>query len=141
MVSYKIETYGKMFTIIFKKPRADKFHSCLLDLGLKNLGYRLKYGGRIEKKDEVEQFIAGWRQPKRKPVTKPRIDSLCVSCEKCDGRCLWSRKPIFRPVPGWVAEPTVIRCGKYNGVMRLQRSYLVLSCPEYERINMVGRRA
>lgn len=141
MVDYKIHTFGKMFVVEFERARADRFHACLIGLGLTNMGYRKKYRGRIEKLEDVKQFIAEWKYPKKLQPQPKKIDSLCVSCEKCDGRCSWSRKPIFQPVPGWVAEPTVIRCGEYNGIMRLQRSYLVLSCPEYERIKLVGRRA
>lgn len=61
---------------------------------------------------------------------------LCWTCGNSCGGCLWSR--YFKPVPGWDAEPTVVKqissrrssAGKrvYNEV----KSYSIKSCPMFK---------
>lgn len=52
---------------------------------------------------------------------------LCWYCSKaCNGGCSWSRE--FKPVSGWIAEPTY---WKANGIHA--ESYKITSCPEFVR--------
>lgn len=55
-------------------------------------------------------------------------ESLCFSCKRvCKGACSWSKS--FKPVKGWVAQPTKV--GVYRG--KVTDSYLVKECPKYVR--------
>lgn len=55
--------------------------------------------------------------------------TLCWDCAKACGGCSWSDHFEHSPVPGWEAEETHLRLDNNgNGT-----SYIVLSCPEFER--------
>ena len=53
----------------------------------------------------------------------------CWTCKKACGGCSWSANYI--PIPGWVAEPTIIKNSLGDGKGDL-RSYKIISCPEYK---------
>lgn len=55
--------------------------------------------------------------------------TLCWSCAKACGDCAWSDHNLHEPVPGWTAEPAIIKCGQQVSIS----SFYVLECPEYER--------
>jgi hypothetical protein len=57
---------------------------------------------------------------------KKHAETICWSCEKACGKCVWSSKE--QPVPGWEAEETFIR----NTSAPSYASYRVKSCPEYQ---------
>lgn len=57
--------------------------------------------------------------------------NICINCKNAvpDNRghgCEWSRN--FDPVPGWTAEPTILRAGG-NEI----ESYRITDCPKFER--------
>lgn len=52
----------------------------------------------------------------------------CWSCKKACGGCNWSA--FFKPVDGWVAEPTTIKNSLGDGKKDMG-SYRIISCPEY----------
>ena len=56
--------------------------------------------------------------------SKPHIQP-CTTCKNCVQGCEWSER--YEPVPGWVAEPTIIGKLSYN-----ISSYRIISCPKYE---------
>ena len=64
-----------------------------------------------------------WQNREPKPMTK------CMNCKNACGEtaCSWARE--FKPVDGWVAEPTVL---SPNQNYR-EDSYLVLYCPQFEK--------
>lgn len=53
-------------------------------------------------------------------------DSICWSCRKCYGGCLWSGR--FIPVVGWIAIRQDIPADE-----KLVESYFVIHCPEYSK--------
>lgn len=55
--------------------------------------------------------------------------TLCWDCAKACGGCSWSDWQEHTPVPGWVAEPTMLRMNNDT----YTRSYIVDSCPEFVR--------
>lgn len=75
--------------------------------------------------------------PCQKPK-KPEVRSgpacqatLCWACRRAAGpdMCPWARRG--QPVPGWRAEPTVIKMGgRADGI---SHSYKVMECPLYEK--------
>lgn len=66
--------------------------------------------------------------------------SICWNCERCYGRCSWSRE--FKPVKGWKATATtvinVIGTGKYRKG-KPTPSYHVQECPLFEKSPCDGR--
>lgn len=58
-------------------------------------------------------------------------DTLCWTCRKSGGKCLWSRA--FLPVPGWKAKPTRIKCTAKGNDGRMTASFRVDECPEFEK--------
>ena len=58
-----------------------------------------------------------------------RIQTLCWDCAKACGRCPWSDPEYHRTVSGWDVIPTKIRMNKDT----FADSYIVISCPEFER--------
>lgn len=57
--------------------------------------------------------------------SKPNEETLCFSCENALCNCTWSQR--FKPVPGWVATPTVIKRGEEP-----IHSFHVHQCPMYK---------
>ena len=55
--------------------------------------------------------------------------TLCWECAKACGRCAWSRE--FKPVPGWVAQPTIINNNALRYKGRYTPSFHVIECPEF----------
>ena len=53
--------------------------------------------------------------------------ALCWDCAKACGLCSWSNHWEHRPVPGWMAEKSML---KVNG--GYEESYCVRECPEFE---------
>ena len=53
--------------------------------------------------------------------------TLCWLCKNAGGGCSWSKT--FKPVKGWVAEPTVLNISKDQVV----DSFIVESCPKFIR--------
>lgn len=70
------------------------------------------------KKIEIES------QGKGNGGSKPHIQP-CTTCKNAVCGCEWSEE--FKPVPGWVAEPTIIGRLSYN-----IPSYRIISCPKYD---------
>lgn len=52
---------------------------------------------------------------------------LCWLCKNACGECNWSK--YFKPVDGWVAEPTIIKDSMGNF-----SSYKIKKCPEFTRV-------
>ena len=50
----------------------------------------------------------------------------CCTCQNVCGRCMWSK--YFLPVPGWEAEPTIVKDGEGSF-----SSYKIHKCPQYIR--------
>lgn len=67
------------------------------------------------------EFVA--RSTDRKGDTKSK--QPCWTCKKACGGCSWSSE--FKPVKGWKAKKTKIKCeeGRYSD------SYKIIYCPEY----------
>ena len=79
--------------------------------------------------DEANKAIANGkvkREPKVTPKQYATRDTLCWECKKSGGLCTWSS--FDAPVKGWNAKATT--AGAYMG--NPTRSYLVISCPEFE---------
>lgn len=55
--------------------------------------------------------------------------TLCWDCAKACGGCSWSKG--LKPVCGWVAEQTMIKCT--GCVPNMMPSYRVFTCPEFKR--------
>lgn len=55
-----------------------------------------------------------------------KANELCFHCDNACGGCNWSRA--FRPVPGWTAEPTLLRTDRRAGTCS---SYHITACPEF----------
>lgn len=60
----------------------------------------------------------------------PQSQQLCWKCANACGGCPWSAR--FQPVPGWLAEPVIIKshmdCGP-DGFMA--KSYKIYFCPQF----------
>ena len=54
-------------------------------------------------------------------------DTLCWSCSRVT-ECEWGQ--VSKPVPGWVATPTIIRQSNCPDI----KSFLVQECPKYKRL-------
>lgn len=54
-------------------------------------------------------------------------NTLCWECSKGVRECQWMSD--LKPIPGWIAEKTVIINGKRRGF----QSYCVTKCPLFER--------
>ena len=54
-------------------------------------------------------------------------NTLCWECSKGVRECQWMSD--LKPIPGWIAEKTVIINGKRRGF----QSYCVIKCPLFER--------
>lgn len=55
--------------------------------------------------------------------------TLCWSCANATGNCSWSQWKYPRPVKGWVAEKTIIKCSMKDEIS----SYCVIECPQFIR--------
>lgn len=64
------------------------------------------------------------------PKSKKKRDTLCWECEKCGGRCSWSKD--LTPVKGWVAEETNVP--EYIAALeKIVPNVTVIECPEFVR--------
>lgn len=59
-------------------------------------------------------------------------DTICWTCKNACGGCSWSQFKVQKPVKGWKAKRTRINTGTPERP-RMIKSYLVISCPEYEK--------
>lgn len=58
-------------------------------------------------------------------------NQLCFSCKNTHyGGCPWFTD--FKPVPGWVAFPTVLPSNKRSDKPGLENSYRIMRCPLYD---------
>ena len=56
----------------------------------------------------------------------------CWDCANACGGCEWSKS--FQPVPGWDAEPVIIRNHLGRGPENSSaKSYKIYSCPKFRR--------
>lgn len=67
-----------------------------------------------------------YRRKERNPDTYYSKPQPCWTCKNCYGGCEWSRD--FQPVPGWIAEKTVI-----NNDGETLESYKIIKCPKYTK--------
>ena len=61
---------------------------------------------------------------------------LCWTCKKsCGGSsgCSWFNG--FKPIPGWLARPTISDTIPCKGKMREIKSFHIIRCPLYEKEN------
>lgn len=60
-----------------------------------------------------------------KRIGRRHSNQPCWTCQNACGGCSWSSE--LKPVEGWKAKPTKIKCeeGRYSG------SYHIIYCPEY----------
>lgn len=59
-------------------------------------------------------------------------DQLCWDCANACGGCSWSAKG--EPVPGWKAEPVIIRNHLNRGSENFSaKSFKIYSCPKFRR--------
>lgn len=62
--------------------------------------------------------------------------SICFDCQNACGRCEWpaidqkTGKPGFKPVPGWTAEPSIIR----TSGRKPAESFRVTACPKFKQL-------
>ena len=57
---------------------------------------------------------------------------LCWDCANACGGCPWSEK--FQPVPGWDAEPVIIRNHQDRGPENFSaKSYKIYACPQFTK--------
>ena len=62
--------------------------------------------------------------------TEPQSKTLCWECRKAATKeCSWARA--FEPVEGWEAVRVPERC--HSNGQRVEGSYIVKQCPEFER--------
>ena len=54
------------------------------------------------------------------------VANICFDCRKALGGCSWSRD--FIPVPGWTAEPAVLKCGGSEST----QTYRITACPLFD---------
>lgn len=59
-----------------------------------------------------------------------KSDTICWRCKNSTGKCCWSRN--FMAVPGWNAQPTLIKNYTVNGDVIFDNSYIVHKCPLFE---------
>ena len=133
---WTIEERGTRIVVLLKRSASVKLNDALVGIGMKSYCSRSRYIGVRELREKAEQELGKIDWEKGDAVRRAKLGkTLCVRCDKCDGRCSWSEKPTFKPVEGWTAIKTkvCIRKGLYLD------SYIVLSCPEYEPIKMIGR--
>lgn len=72
------------------------------------------------------------REKKQKKAPKVEFQStqLCWTCANACGGCSWSAK--FQPVPGWNAEPVIIRNHLDRGPENFSaKSYKIYACPQF----------
>lgn len=134
---WTIEERGSRIVVLLKRRAGVKLNDALVGIGMKSYGNRTRYIGTHDLREKAEQELRKIDWEKGDAVRRAMLGkTLCVRCDKCDGRCSWSAKPSFKPVEGWTAVETKvrIRTGLYLD------SYIVLACPEYEPIKMIGRR-
>ena len=55
--------------------------------------------------------------------------TICWTCANATGNCPWSAHDSPRPVPGWIAEKTVVKAGRDITF----DSFIVYNCPMYIR--------
>lgn len=61
--------------------------------------------------------------------------NICFDCERACGGCSWTEvdpetgKLRWEPVPGWTAEPTVLKIGSNQTGLRYQETYHITACP------------
>jgi hypothetical protein len=80
-------------------------------------------------KAEVDEIVRVYEENQKRGYDvrghkKGRPGSICWGCAKACAGCSWSKN--LTPVPGWEA---VESDAKYKS---FDKSYIVLSCPEYE---------
>lgn len=65
--------------------------------------------------------------------------NICFDCERACGGCSWTEvdpetgKLRWEPVPGWTAEPTVLKIGSNQTGLRYQETYHITACPLFDR--------
>lgn len=64
-------------------------------------------------------------------INKPQ--TLCWDCANATGSCSWSDHFDHKPVDGWEAIETTIKVHNPSCDADLNRSYVVISCPEFIR--------
>lgn len=72
---------------------------------------------------------------------EPKKGNICWDCKKSTGGCSWSgidldtKKPLFKPIPGWTAEPVRLQVGTnpktHEGIF--VDTYSITACPLFER--------
>ena len=66
-------------------------------------------------------------------TSKAISTNICYYCKKAVGNCSWSeydpkaKKLLFKPVPGWTAEPSFQKNGK-----KIIETYYITACPEFD---------
>lgn len=60
--------------------------------------------------------------------------TLCWLCKNAGGGCSWSKT--FKPVKGWVAEPTILHISKDQTL----NSFNVESCPQFKKLDYKSKR-
>ena len=64
--------------------------------------------------------------------TVKRTTNICFDCAKACGGCSWSKR--FEPVPGWTAEPVVIKSFEtLLGGPKFTKTFHITACPQFER--------
>lgn len=80
------------------------------------------------------RFRRIYKDKKRKNGPSENQNELCWNCKNACGGCSWSEyDPVkggvrFEPVPGWVAEPVLIKVEKNKHL----ESYHITYCPRFE---------
>lgn len=64
------------------------------------------------------------REIARERMLRKRL-AICWYCENAEGGCEWTR--CFKPVPGWDAEPRIVKDDEGD-----IRTYHIRSCPKYK---------
>lgn len=75
-----------------------------------------------DKKNKYDVLVTGLKPHKYKNHIQP-----CCTCKNAYGGCEWSAR--FEPVPGWMAEKTILD----SGAERYCESYRIDYCPKYEK--------
>lgn len=83
-------------------------------------------------------FAVRFGEPIASNHRAPQVN-ICFDCKKACGKCSWSgidpvtRKPAYKPVPGWTAEKVMLNCGWSNGRPYFGETYHITACPLFEQ--------
>lgn len=133
-VRYTLETQGNAVIVKFLKKPSERVRDML-----KEYGYRYHHSSRSwvgrRHKEEVKILLANWsRRCQSIEDSSYHRATLCWSCKNACGKCAWSRN--LEPVEGWTAlrHDVKTQTGRAGFLIpKLEESYIVIRCPEYER--------